>query len=157
MVWYLCSLHTMQIFFVWCGTCVACIQCRYSLCLCKSNHNLQVYSFFFLSFFFLLLRGNCSRTTSGPRPLDLFTKSYFPRLVFGLAYAALVLWTPHVGVQGQFPLYYYGVVVVATAIHQVGVSSLVCVWRGRVRSNLSLWSYWIWSSPSHCGQFWTVV
>ena len=31
------------------------------------------------------------------------------------------------GVQGQFPLYYYGVVVVATAIHQVGVSSLVCV------------------------------
>eukprot|EP00731_Ephydatia_muelleri_P014852 Em0008g572a len=65
-----------------------------------------------------------SRTTSGPRPLDLFTKSYFPRLVFGLAYAALVLWTPHVGVQGQFPLYYYGVVVVATAIHQIFVYNM---------------------------------
>ena len=65
-----------------------------------------------------------SRATNGPCPLDLFTKSYFPRLVFGLAYAGLVLWTPHVGVSGQFPLYYYVVVVGATAVHQIFVYNM---------------------------------
>lgn len=65
-----------------------------------------------------------SRATNGPRPLDFFMKSYFPRLIFGLVYAGLVLWTPHAGINGQFPLYYYAVVIGATAVHQIFVYNM---------------------------------
>lgn len=85
-----------------------------------------------------------SRYTAGPRPLDVFYKA-FPfrstltqdanplmlynlkvnglilsyRLLIGLEYALLVWWTPSVKQEGGFPIYYYAIVLLSYALHQV--------------------------------------
>lgn len=41
------------------------------------------------------------------------------RLLIGLEYALLVWWTPSVRQEGGFPLYYYAVVLLSYAVHQV--------------------------------------
>lgn len=43
----------------------------------------------------------------------------FPRLLIGLEYALLVWWTPSVRQEEGFPLYYYAVVLLSYALHQV--------------------------------------
>ena len=60
-----------------------------------------------------------SRFTAGPRPLDVFSKAYLPRMLMGLVFALLVWWTSRVGVEGEFPIYYYIVLVGVFVVHQV--------------------------------------
>lgn len=66
-----------------------------------------------------------SRITCGPRPLDLFIKAYPFRLLFGFVFPLIVYWTPSVQLSdGTFPFYYYLVLVVVYALHQVTVYSM---------------------------------
>ncbi|KAK7152304.1 hypothetical protein R3I94_008588 [Phoxinus phoxinus] len=60
-----------------------------------------------------------SKYAAGPRPLDIFYKAYPIRLLIGLEYALLVWWTPSVRQDQGFPLYYYAVVLLSYAAHQV--------------------------------------
>lgn len=45
--------------------------------------------------------------------------SYSCRLLLGLEFAFLVWWTPRVRHEGGFPIYYYAVVLLSYALHQV--------------------------------------
>lgn len=45
------------------------------------------------------------------------------RLLIGLEYALLVWWTPSVRQEEGFPLYYYAVVLLSYALHQVSSDS----------------------------------
>ncbi|XP_036392212.1 acetyl-coenzyme A transporter 1 [Megalops cyprinoides] len=65
-----------------------------------------------------------SKYTAGPRPLDIFYKAFPFRLLIGLGYALLVWWTPSVRQEGGFPLYYYVVVLLSYAVHQVALYSM---------------------------------
>lgn len=65
-----------------------------------------------------------SKYTAGPRPLDVFYKAYPFRLLIGLEYAFLVWWTPSVKQDGEFPIYYYAVVLFSYALHQVALYSM---------------------------------
>ncbi|KAJ8378120.1 hypothetical protein AAFF_G00248340 [Aldrovandia affinis] len=65
-----------------------------------------------------------SKYTAGPRPLDIFYRAFPFRLLMGLAYALLVWWTPSVKQEGGFPLYYYAVVLLTYAAHQVSLYSM---------------------------------
>lgn len=99
----------------------------------------------------ILLPVVISKYTAGPRPLDVFYKA-FPfrserrhklidvfifselnwwrrvlvgRLLIGLEYALLVWWTPSVKQEGGFPVYYYAIVLLSYALHQVGYLTAV--------------------------------
>lgn len=62
-----------------------------------------------------------SRYTAGPRPMDVYLKAIPPRLLFGLVYAWFVWVTPtFADADGQFPAYYYVLVCLIFALHQVG-------------------------------------
>lgn len=65
-----------------------------------------------------------SRYTAGPRPLDIFYKAFPFRLLIGLEFALLVWWTPSVKQEGGFPVYYYAVVLLSYALHQVALYSM---------------------------------
>ncbi|KAM9317886.1 acetyl-coenzyme A transporter 1 [Pholidichthys leucotaenia] len=65
-----------------------------------------------------------SRYTAGPRPLDVFYKAFPFRLLIGLEYALLVWWTPSVKQGGGFPVYYYAIVLLSYALHQVALYSM---------------------------------
>ncbi|KAJ8357825.1 hypothetical protein SKAU_G00206190 [Synaphobranchus kaupii] len=65
-----------------------------------------------------------SKYTAGPRPLDIFYRAFPFRLLMGLVYALLVWWTPSVKQEGGFPVYYYAVVLLIYAIHQVALYSM---------------------------------
>ncbi|XP_064197577.1 acetyl-coenzyme A transporter 1-like [Anguilla rostrata] len=65
-----------------------------------------------------------SKYTAGPRPLDIFYRAFPFRLLMGLVYALLVWWTPTVKQGGGFPVYYYAVVLLIYAIHQVALYSM---------------------------------
>ncbi|GAA6065966.1 acetyl-coenzyme A transporter 1, partial [Tachysurus ichikawai] len=65
-----------------------------------------------------------SKYTAGPRPLDIFYKAFPFRLLIGLEYALLVWWTPSVKQEGGFPVYYYAVVLLSYAVHQVALYSM---------------------------------
>lgn len=58
-----------------------------------------------------------SRYITSDRPLDVFVKAYIPRLVLGLVFSVVVWWT--FSFEDTFPAYYYGVVVLVYAVHQV--------------------------------------
>ncbi|KAL1413874.1 hypothetical protein MTO96_007924 [Rhipicephalus appendiculatus] len=61
----------------------------------------------------------------GHRPLDVFFKAYPYRLLLGLVFMILLHWTYHVkNADGTFPLYYYAVIVIVYAVHQVTVYSI---------------------------------
>ena len=62
-----------------------------------------------------------SHFTAGPRPLDVFTKAYVPRVFMGLLFAAVVWWTARVGENGEFPFYYYVVLISVFVVHQVRI------------------------------------
>uniref|UniRef100_A0A096LV88 Acetyl-coenzyme A transporter 1 n=1 Tax=Poecilia formosa TaxID=48698 RepID=A0A096LV88_POEFO len=72
----------------------------------------------------ILLPVIISRYTAGPRPLDVFYKAFPFRLLIGLEYALLVWWTPHVKQEGGFPLYYYAIILLSYALHQVALYSM---------------------------------
>ncbi|XP_028818241.1 acetyl-coenzyme A transporter 1 [Denticeps clupeoides] len=65
-----------------------------------------------------------SKYTAGPRPLDVFYKAFPFRLLIGLEYALLVWWTPSVKHEDGFPVYYYAVVLLSYALHQVALYSM---------------------------------
>nr|CAG4646189.1 EOG090X04K8 [Macrothrix elegans] len=66
-----------------------------------------------------------SRYTAGPRPMQVFLKAIPYRLMFGFVYAGLVWITPKFQSEdGQFPFYYYILVLIIYAIHQVTVYSM---------------------------------
>ncbi|KAL2095660.1 hypothetical protein ACEWY4_007808 [Coilia grayii] len=65
-----------------------------------------------------------SKYTAGPRPLDVFYKAFPFRLLIGLEYALLVWWTPSVKQEEGFPVYYYAVVLMSYALHQVALYSM---------------------------------
>ncbi|XP_058406442.1 acetyl-coenzyme A transporter 1 isoform X1 [Diceros bicornis minor] len=65
-----------------------------------------------------------SKYTAGPQPLNIFYKAMPYRLLLGLEYALLVWWTPKVEHQGGFPVYYYIVVLLSYALHQVTLYSM---------------------------------
>lgn len=66
-----------------------------------------------------------SRHTGGRRPLDVFLRAYPPRLLLGLVFMFLLSWTYRVkNPDGTFPLYYYAVIVIVYAVHQVTVYSI---------------------------------
>ncbi|XP_069003696.1 acetyl-coenzyme A transporter 1 [Embiotoca jacksoni] len=72
----------------------------------------------------ILLPVVISRYTAGPRPLDIFYKAFPFRLLIGLGYAVLVWWTPSVKQEGGFPVYYYAIVLLSYALHQVTLYSM---------------------------------
>uniref|UniRef100_UPI003AAF5D58 acetyl-coenzyme A transporter 1 n=1 Tax=Centroberyx gerrardi TaxID=166262 RepID=UPI003AAF5D58 len=65
-----------------------------------------------------------SKYTAGPRPLDVFYKAFPFRLLIGLEYALLVWWTPSVKQDGGLPVYYYAIVLLSYALHQVALYSM---------------------------------
>ncbi|NXN03265.1 ACATN protein, partial [Sylvia borin] len=65
-----------------------------------------------------------SKYTAGPQPLNTFYKAMPYRLLFGLEFAFLVWWAPKVKHEGGFPLYYYAVVVLSYALHQITLYSM---------------------------------
>lgn len=72
----------------------------------------------------ILLPVVISRYTAGPRPLDIFYKAFPFRLLIGLEYALLVWWTPSVKSEEGFPVYYYAIVLLSYAVHQVALYSM---------------------------------
>nr|XP_019963956.1 PREDICTED: acetyl-coenzyme A transporter 1 [Paralichthys olivaceus] len=72
----------------------------------------------------ILLPVVISKYTAGPRPLDIFYKAFPFRLLIGLEYALLVWWTSSVKQDGGFPVYYYTIVLLSYAVHQVALYSM---------------------------------
>ncbi|KAJ8280482.1 hypothetical protein GJAV_G00055110 [Gymnothorax javanicus] len=66
-----------------------------------------------------------SKYTAGPRPLDVFYKAFPFRLLMSLGYTLLVWWTPSVRQDGEFPVYYFAVLLLFDAVHQVAVYSML--------------------------------
>ncbi|OXB73425.1 UNVERIFIED_CONTAM: hypothetical protein H355_015153 [Colinus virginianus] len=65
-----------------------------------------------------------SKYTAGPQPLNTFYKAMPFRLLLGLEFAFLVWWTPRVRHEGGFPIYYYAVVLLSYALHQISLYSM---------------------------------
>ena len=67
-----------------------------------------------------------SKYTAGPRPLSVFLKAYPWRLGLGVASAGVVYWTSILRdpASDSFPLYYYGVLLLVYASHQVTVYAI---------------------------------
>nr|XP_006123539.1 acetyl-coenzyme A transporter 1 [Pelodiscus sinensis] len=65
-----------------------------------------------------------SKYTAGPQPLNIFYKAMPFRLLIGLEFAFLVWWTPNVHHEGGFPIYYYIVVLLSYALHQITLYSM---------------------------------
>ncbi|XP_009956920.1 PREDICTED: LOW QUALITY PROTEIN: acetyl-coenzyme A transporter 1-like, partial [Leptosomus discolor] len=65
-----------------------------------------------------------SKYTAGPQPLNTFYKAMPFRLLLGLEFAFLVWWTPKVKYEGGFPAYYYAVVLLSYALHQITLYSM---------------------------------
>ncbi|XP_053315591.1 acetyl-coenzyme A transporter 1 [Spea bombifrons] len=65
-----------------------------------------------------------SKYTAGPKPLNVFYKAMPIRLLMGLEFALVVWWTPRVSHEGGFPLYYYLVLLLSYALHQITLYSM---------------------------------
>ena len=66
-----------------------------------------------------------SRYTVGPRPMDVFLKAMPPRLLMGLVYMWMVWATPSFQESnGEFPVYYYVMIVAIYMVHQVFLYSM---------------------------------
>lgn len=65
-----------------------------------------------------------SKYTAGPKPLSVFLMAYPFRLVFGVLFAALVWWTHLVKEPSGFPGYYYFILIISYAAHQITVYSI---------------------------------
>ncbi|XP_044727688.1 acetyl-coenzyme A transporter 1 [Chrysoperla carnea] len=60
-----------------------------------------------------------SKWTSGPRPMDVYVKAIPPRLLFGFVAMALVWVTPYVIVDGHIPIYFFVIILLIYACHQI--------------------------------------
>jgi PAT family acetyl-CoA transporter-like MFS transporter 1 len=65
-----------------------------------------------------------SRATAGPRPMDIYLRAYVPRIAMSVVFAAVVWVTPYMGSNGEFPLYYYFIILAAFGLHQVAAYSM---------------------------------
>lgn len=66
-----------------------------------------------------------SRYTVGSKPMDVYLMAIPPRLILGLVFAGFVYITPMFMLDnGQFPLYYYGIIVGIYAVHQIFVNCM---------------------------------
>ncbi|XP_045163196.2 acetyl-coenzyme A transporter 1-like [Mercenaria mercenaria] len=66
-----------------------------------------------------------SKYTAGPRPLNVFLKAIPARLLLGILYAYIVYLAHHVqDTPGQFPTYFYALMLGSYMIHQVFVYSM---------------------------------
>ncbi|KAL8187909.1 UNVERIFIED_CONTAM: hypothetical protein K2H54_057793 [Gekko kuhli] len=65
-----------------------------------------------------------SKYTAGPQPLNTFYKAMPFRLLLGLEFALLVWWTPRVKYEGGFPIYYYIILLLSYALHQITLYSM---------------------------------
>uniref|UniRef100_A0A8D0HDV1 Acetyl-coenzyme A transporter 1 n=1 Tax=Sphenodon punctatus TaxID=8508 RepID=A0A8D0HDV1_SPHPU len=65
-----------------------------------------------------------SKYTAGPKPLNTFYKAMPFRILLGLEFALLVWWTPKVKHEGGFPIYYYIIVLLSYALHQITLYSM---------------------------------
>ncbi|XP_053204548.1 acetyl-coenzyme A transporter 1-like [Panonychus citri] len=64
-----------------------------------------------------------SKYTKGPKPLNIFIKSYVFRIICGLIYGLVLFWTKRIydPVTDSFPVYYYIVNIIVSALHQAAV------------------------------------
>jgi hypothetical protein len=60
-----------------------------------------------------------SRFTAGPRPMDVYMKAYGPRVIMGIFFAGIIWWTSQFGKGGEFPIYYYVILIAIFLMHQV--------------------------------------
>ncbi|XP_048362248.1 acetyl-coenzyme A transporter 1 [Sphaerodactylus townsendi] len=65
-----------------------------------------------------------SKYTAGPQPLNTFYKAMPFRLLLGLEFALVVWWTPSVKYEGGFPIYYYLILLLSYALHQITLYSM---------------------------------
>ncbi|KAK6966236.1 acetyl-coenzyme A transporter 1 [Biomphalaria glabrata] len=66
-----------------------------------------------------------SKYTSGPKPMNIWLKAYPYRLMIGILYCVVVYWASHVQTSpGEFPWYFYVVILSFYALHQVAVYSM---------------------------------
>ncbi|XP_078064303.1 acetyl-coenzyme A transporter 1 [Mustelus asterias] len=72
----------------------------------------------------ILLPFVISKYTAGPKPLNVFYWAMPFRLFMGMIFALVVFWTPMVKQGTEFPVYYYGVLLLSYALHQVTVYSI---------------------------------
>ncbi|KAI2795945.1 hypothetical protein BLOT_016298, partial [Blomia tropicalis] len=73
----------------------------------------------------ILLPWFISRYTNGPKPLDIFIKAYPYRLYLGIVFAGILWWTRYLHQTiGTFPSYYYAIIVLIYAAHQVTLYSM---------------------------------
>lgn len=62
-----------------------------------------------------------SHATAGPRPMDVYLKAYLPRVLMSAVFAVVVAFTPSMGSNGEFPIYYYIIILIAFGLHQVWI------------------------------------
>uniref|UniRef100_A0A2C9JR90 Acetyl-coenzyme A transporter 1 n=1 Tax=Biomphalaria glabrata TaxID=6526 RepID=A0A2C9JR90_BIOGL len=61
-----------------------------------------------------------SKYTSGPKPMNIWLKAYPYRLMIGILYCVVVYWASHVQTSpGEFPWYFYVVILSFYALHQL--------------------------------------
>ena len=62
-----------------------------------------------------------SRVIVGPRPMDMYMKAVPFRLIMSLIFAGIVWWTNQIPTSsnGEFPIYYYVIIITAFLLHQV--------------------------------------
>ncbi|CAM1323485.1 SLC33A1 (predicted) [Pycnogonum litorale] len=67
-----------------------------------------------------------SKYTAGRKPMDIYMKAFVPRLLVGIEFAIVVYLTPYMRdpVTGEFPLYYYAILLASYALHQVALYSM---------------------------------
>ncbi|ESO82542.1 hypothetical protein LOTGIDRAFT_197858 [Lottia gigantea] len=66
-----------------------------------------------------------SKYTSGPRPMSIFLKAMPFRMGLGVLYAGIVYLAFHVQIKpGEFPIYFYALLLLCYALHQVFVYSM---------------------------------
>lgn len=51
--------------------------------------------------------------------MDVFLKAYTPRVLMGVVFAAIIWWTARIGNNGEFPFYYYAILIGVFLVHQV--------------------------------------
>ena len=51
--------------------------------------------------------------------MDIYLQAYLPRVAMSVVFAAVVWVTPYVGNSGEFPIYYYIIILLFFGLHQV--------------------------------------
>ena len=59
--------------------------------------------------------------------MDIYLRAYLPRVAMSVVFAVLVWLTPHLLSNGEFPFYYYIVIALVFAVHQVHIDIIIIV------------------------------